>query len=1389
MRSYFVGLSHAWVGVVAVLLMAGAARGAVEASDENLLVNGDFEAGLAQWAVSDAYESATVDVVKGGAPEVVHSGAKALRIRNEGGWSNIYHAARHPLEGKQVYELSFWARAGNAVTDADGKVVEPGVYVNEYEYGNYEAPGPTIFLDEKRRLRPRPVGSEWRQYVVGFLMPGGGRYREFCIALGTRGDVILDDVQLRLKQTKLKPVTDREQQGLYNSERFDASHVTDIELRLATPHLPFARPLAGERVKALFFAPLQHSGATRDVAELSQRFDMDFSAVTMYYPWTFSNNAAHFRAFGDVSLAEKTDEAMARLGEGPEVTVLGTVVYACLPAAVQNQIMSRVRNGMGLVVSWPRKLPAEYEPDEIAAARDEILTGVSLAGLPEFFWDEGLSPVDRRSNAVRAYEVGKGRVVVIRWTQAEPADGEGLGGLVPGAAGGRWSRQYEHRYNYHLALVSKAIQWAARQEPRAQWSRLPADGQSIRRADLPARDVGVEVTWNGPAKQAATLTATVRDPLGNVESTVEQACTLAPGVNALPVPLPRLKCGLHYLELSLSTTDGVENWATVSLQIEGPENIAELTTEEEYYERGETVRGVVKFTGALPEAAKLTVCVRDTNDRVYNRAAIDVPAGATEMPFQIAVDRPTTLATYVEAELVRDKEVLSYADAVVFVPKRDFKDFLSVAWCTVWNEGIGQVALRQLRRAGFNTVYHWGGQCGDFENDAMADMMPAQYCCRLTLRPDDRGWATGAVGHGRLDPEYQAWVKRLKKSVQASMRLGPPYYSLGDEDHFQFGFGYSPYELQAYKQYLTKRYGTIERLNEEYGAQYKTFEEVPRYKEPEAVGEGLIPALIDHRLGTDDEWANYFHDLAREIRSLDPNARVGAEGSECGNMEKMLEGVQLWAPYGGQEVLQRSLASPDHMTSHWWGGPVNGEQGPGDCTILWREMIRGFANFNQWFCTQHIDGAMLNSDYSYRPYFEALLPELAEIYAGPALLLRDAQVVSDREIAVHFSRESEHASVALTALGTTQKSTKGIVQVLNLLRRDYRYISSNQIVAGRLGTPRAKILFLPSTHTMSEAAADGIRQFVHEGGTVVADFLPALNEYGRRLGQGRLDALFGATRAGEISPAAVHDVNIDADVNGQALKLTCPTMVVDGALEATDAQALVHTEQIPLLLVNKHGRGTTILLNFDLSRCPGTEQVAFISALLEAAKAHPEYKLVGPPSTQVSVLRRGGLTLVGVILPRLDPQNPRQDATVTWAEPKHVYDVRAGQYLGRSNQIDIAVSNKEQRVHLFAVQSQQLTGLDLEAPLEIDRGQTLSLKAKVNFAGGDPAQVNRVVRIDVADPSGEPIMHYRDFLTLTGASGQSQIPFAFNDPPGQWTITATDVATGASASTAVTLTP
>ena len=513
---------------------------------EDLLGNSGFEEGLSGWVMTSTGEPAILKIA-GGAKE----GLQALRIRNKGGWSTLCHEQRIVREAA-VYELDFWVRAGEDVLDGEGNLVESRVSVTSYVYGNKHFPEPLIYAWEEEALRPKPVGPQWEHKVARFWTEPVTFLKHFVVSIGIQGDVIIDDVSLRRLVSELHIHSDREMRHIHHTEGHDTSHSNRIEeSRLVTPHVPFCRPSVSGPIKTLFFVPLQGSGATRDVVELAQRFDLSISNFNTRFPGGFSwDDIPSYGAFQDVDRAAKTAEALERLGNSsedmPEVLVLGSMNYAMLPAPVQNRILTRVKDGMGLVmISFTQSLPAEFQSKLAEGARERILTGVPLHGLDEFFPRENLPASERAVQAVNAYELGMGRVVVIKWQMYKVRDG---GGIAPTPAQKpltgkefdydylgqyrdldfpQWTRQYGHRYNYHLSLAAKAIQWAARKSPRARWSRLPKDGTLFAHSELPRNDLPVEVDWDGSISQSARLVATVRDPLGDVEVVEEQSRMLS----------------------------------------------------------------------------------------------------------------------------------------------------------------------------------------------------------------------------------------------------------------------------------------------------------------------------------------------------------------------------------------------------------------------------------------------------------------------------------------------------------------------------------------------------------------------------------------------------------------------------------------------------------------------------------------------------------------------------------------------------------------------------------------------------------------------------------------------------------------------------------------------
>jgi uncharacterized protein YfaS (alpha-2-macroglobulin family) len=61
--------------------------------------------------------------------------------------------------------------------------------------------------------------------------------------------------------------------------------------------------------------------------------------------------------------------------------------------------------------------------------------------------------------------------------------------------------------------------------------------------------------------------------------------------------------------------------------------------------------------------------------------------------------------------------------------------------------------------------------------------------------------------------------------------------------------------------------------------------------------------------------------------------------------------------------------------------------------------------------------------------------------------------------------------------------------------------------------------------------------------------------------------------------------------------------------------------------------------------------------------------------------------------------------------------------------------------------------------------------------------------MDVVRPDGQPDRAYSDTIEAKDGLAELSIPFALNDPPGEWAIGIQDVATGTRAKTALHLEP
>jgi hypothetical protein len=167
---------------------------------------------------------------------------------------------------------------------------------------------------------------------------------------------------------------------------------------------------------------------------------------------------------------------------------------------------------------------------------------------------------------------------------------------------------------------------------------------------------------------------------------------------------------------------------------------------------------------------------------------------------------------------------------------------------------------------------------------------------------------------------------------------------------------------------------------------------------------------------------------------------------------------------------------------------------------------------------------------------------------------------------------------------------------------------------------------------------------------------------------------------------------------------------------------------------------------------------------------------------------------------------------VTLPAPAHCYLAQEGRYLGFTDQPVIAVDRSLwMRVLVclpYAVGRLTLSRQPGEPPREHKFRLTLRAGRGPMAAGRWPIEQNpdsgksqianrkskivnpigyHVIRVTVAGPDGQEVgrhpfvAYYAANVAAPGGVGEYVLPLAANDPRGRWTVTATDVASGAAA--------
>jgi len=363
-----------------------------------------------------------------------------------------------------------------------------------------------------------------------------------------------------------------------------------------------------------------------------------------------------------------------------------------------------------------------------------------------------------------------------------------------------------------------------------------------------------------------------------------------------------------------------------------------------------------------------------------------------------------------------------------------------------------------------------------------------------------------------------------------------------------------------------------------------------------------------------------------------------------------------------------------------------------------------------------------------------------------------------------------------------------VVRVVYDLGLECRVLSSAQVEQGELTNDEFKALIMPSCQAVPEAEAEAIRRFADNGGHVIADLRPGVtDEHGKPYETGILDDLFGIKQAGAFTRVDKPDLLPEFGILG-----------LDGSLQLAGATAV--GEEPPYLTSHASGKGVARLLNFGLDvynpgkpteGTPAGAAIRFMGEMLaEAGVGVPVALSPMRPDVEISRFRNGDAEYIGVIqgLPsdpinytnKVAPPLVAEAATLEFGRQAHIYNVRTRKYLGQAGTVQTDITPGI--AQLYALLPYRVQSVTMARAPRMQAGAEEPLTVRIN---ADAEVGTHVVHLSIIGPDGQARGYYSQNLLAVGGSVITPIRFALDDQPGEWTIVATDVASGVEGRTTV----
>ena len=1184
--------------------------------------------------------------------------------------------------------------------------------------------------------------------------------------------------------------------------------------RVVSPHIAWATPYAKGPVKALFITYRQ---GMREVVEFAERLEMDYEVFAFHKPALFADPKPTIHVRG--ASVDESEKRLAEKLEGDcDVIVFGNVKWDLLPTAARATILAKVKAGAGLVGvilrdEAPYLTKALGEKQSVDA--HDVVGAFPFESLPAFGAYDSLDAL--LTATVDFHRFGDGRIALMKGFSIP-----GRQILTPRPAGPALEMRLVN-YDYYLAYPIHLMLWAARKPPD-----VAIRGEAVRMSRKAMTPVRFVLSCDG--ERDVDLRFVVRDEEGDVLT--HEAKRAAVG-RETPIAFDpgTLPAGRYFADLWVTRDGKTVNFGSVAVQVDGDTRIKSIAFAKESFSRTEPVAGTVGILN--PQAGQsLRIGQVDAFGRLVREVTVN--ADHETVAFEAPPHDVLSIVQRLDVALIQGDDVIDVARRRFLIHDLYPEDgeTLSVIFEPLYSVTFLNAFLcDEIARMGFDANTY--ASYYDRKRNVLAETLARANLYTIPDVYDYNEPHRVQLAHGRpaiagehgpmrdwclSDPDYDRRARDLYQGeAERLKKYSTIDFNLNDECAFMHREAeacWSPACIKGFHAFLEKEYGTLDRVNAEYGTRYASWDEIiaPTI-EATRKSPALRPIWVDHRRFMDSVYAGAFADARRWIDEVVPGAKVGYEGSgsrtssfAAEDFWKLNQAMTLNGPYPSTWFFPfvRDFSPPGSVIG---GGIVGAYPDLARCARNpaylgywpWRNLFEGANSFWVYEGTGGRYGgyyAVITPDFSPYPFFEPHIQAVKTIKAGVGRLLTGAQRADDG-IAVLYSAASAHVGSLTKGFPSMGEVLKPLPWLIEDSGFQFRYVSYAQLAEGALDEGDDRLLILPWCQALSRKEIDEIKRFVESGGAVIADLRPGVtDQHGKPYDRSPLDALFGV-RQNTTSPKPISGRITFKDKVGDFDRKLSAT-VSDASLELDGGKALAENTGVPAVVVNPVGKGTAVLLNFSLANYGEAEGAwvskllrAFFKNLLASKDITPEIRL----KPRVHGLRahrfvRGGVQYVGLLqdLPafvsganrsEIDrdalPSEEPNAVEVHLPSVAHVYDALKGEYLGCTDRLarDVVPGNPQ----LLALLPYEVTGIALDAPKEVRQGEKLRFEARLQ-ASEDLSQAHHVLRVTLIDPDGTEVSCLGRNLDAPGGACQGAIEVALNERVGDWTIKVRDAATG-----------